>query len=83
MGRSECRSHHLQIFCRCLVVATQEQWDVTFKFHVREYTNTVLGANALRNQNTQKPENMSVKQWINRLMNKNSYLPLLQQNTQL
>jgi hypothetical protein len=57
--------------------------DITFQFHVREFTNAILGTNALRNQkeylkNTKKPFNMSVKRCINRLLNINSYLPLMQ-----
>jgi len=41
-----------------------------------------LGVNALDNQieylkETKKPEKMSVKQWINRIKNINSYLPLM------
>ena len=59
--------------------------EITFQYHVRELTTAILGNDALRNQkdylkNTPKPDNMSVKQWINRLLNINSYLPLMQQN---
>jgi hypothetical protein len=28
----------------------------------------------------QNPDNMSVKQWINRILNINSYLPFMQRN---
>jgi hypothetical protein len=44
-----------------------------------------LGEDALRNEkdylkSTPKPEKMSVKQWVNRIKNINSYLPLMQEN---
>jgi len=59
--------------------------EMTFWDHLRELTSAVLGEDALRNQkeylkNTPKPENMSVKQWINRIKNINSYLPLMQED---
>ncbi len=45
----------------------------------------VLGEDGLRNQkeylkNTPKPEKMSMKQWVNRIKNINSYLPLMQED---
>ncbi len=63
----------------------EERDNVTFQYHVRELTSAILGDDALRNQKdylktTPKPERMSVKQWINRLKNINSYLPLMQRN---
>jgi len=59
--------------------------EMTFWDHLRELTSAVLGEDALRNQkeylkNTPKPENMSVKQWVNRIKNINSYLPLMQED---
>jgi hypothetical protein len=66
--------------------AEEDQRDeLTFQTQLAELTSTVLGNDALRNQkdylkNTPKPENMSVKQWLNRLKNINSYLPLMEQD---
>jgi hypothetical protein len=59
--------------------------ELTFDDHLKELTSAILGDNALRNQKdylktTPKPEKMSVKQWINRIKNINSYLPLMQPN---
>jgi hypothetical protein len=53
--------------------------------HLQELTSAILGEDALRNQkdylkNTPKPDKMSVKQWINRIKNINSYLLLMQLN---
>jgi hypothetical protein len=50
-----------------------------------ELIDAVLGESALRNQKeylkkTPKPEKMTVKQWINRIENINSYLPLMKPN---
>jgi len=58
--------------------AEENRDELTFQEQLVELTSTVLGSDAFRNQkeylkNTPKPENMSVKQWLNRLMNKNSY----------
>jgi hypothetical protein len=58
---------------------------LTFDNHLKELTSAFRGDNALRNQkdylkNTPKPDMMSVKQWINRIKNINSYLPLMQPN---
>jgi hypothetical protein len=67
---------------------TEENRDeLTFQEKLVELTSTVLGSNAFQNQkeylkNTPKPENMSVKQWLNRLKNINSYLPLMEQDGQ-
>jgi hypothetical protein len=62
-----------------------ERDELTFNNHLKELTSTILGEDALRNQkdylkSTPKPEKMSVKQWINRIKNINSYLPLMQEN---
>lgn len=59
--------------------------ELTFDDHLQELTGAILGDDALRNQkdylkNTPKPDKMSVKQWINRIKNINSYLPLMQPN---
>jgi hypothetical protein len=61
----------------------QDGNEETFTEHVQELTSAILGEDALRNQkdylkNTPKPEKMSVKQWVNRMKNINSYLPLMQ-----
>jgi hypothetical protein len=45
----------------------------------------IVGNDAFQNQkdylkNMPKPEKMSVKQWVNRLKNINSYVPLMQRN---
>jgi hypothetical protein len=50
-------------------------------------TIAVVGVDAFDNQKeymkeTEKPEKMSVKQWINRIKNINSYLPLMDQDAQ-
>jgi hypothetical protein len=63
----------------------EERDELTFENHVRELTRAILGEDALRNQkdylkSTPKPEKMSVKQWVNRIKNINSYLPLMQEN---
>jgi hypothetical protein len=52
---------------------------------LKELIDAVLGESALRNQKeylkkTPKPEKMTVKQWINRIKNINSYLPLMKPN---
>ena len=65
--------------------ADEERDELTFQTHVRELTSAILGNDALCNQkdylkSTPKPETMTVKQWINRLKNMNSYLPLMQQD---
>jgi len=65
--------------------ADEERDELTFQTHVRELTSAILGNDALCNQkdylkSTPKPETMTVKQWINRLKNINSYLPLMQQD---
>jgi len=67
--------------------AEEERDELTFQTQLSELTTTVLGNDALHNQkeylkSTPKPENMSVKQWINRLKNINSYLPLMEQDGQ-
>ncbi len=59
--------------------------EITLQFHIHEFTTAILGNDAHRNQkdylkSTPKPDNMSVKQWIKRLLNINSYLPLMQRN---
>lgn len=53
-----------------------------FQMHATELTRAILGEDALLNQKdylktTLKPEKISVKQWINRIKNINSYLPLM------
>jgi hypothetical protein len=58
---------------------------LTFDNHLKELTSAILGDDALRNQkdylkNTPEPDKMTVKQWINRIKNINSYLPLMQPN---
>jgi hypothetical protein len=63
----------------------EERDELTFENHLEELTSTILGEDALRNQkdylkSTPKPEKMSVKQWVNRIKNINSYLPLMQEN---
>jgi hypothetical protein len=63
----------------------QDGNEETFAEHVQELTSAILGEDALRNQkdylkSTPKPEKMSVKQWVNRIKNINSYLPLMQVN---
>jgi hypothetical protein len=67
--------------------AEENRDELTFQEQLVELTSMVLGSNAFRNQkeylkNTPKPENMSVKQWLNRLKNINSYLPLMEQDRQ-
>jgi hypothetical protein len=59
--------------------------ELSFDDHLQELTSAILGEDALRNQKdylktTPKPDKMSVKQWINRIKNINSYLPLMQPN---
>ena len=62
----------------------EERDELTFSSHMAKLTRAVLGVDAFDNQieylkETPKPENMSVKQWINRIRNINSYLPLMDQ----
>jgi hypothetical protein len=66
-----------------IVNEDQERDELTFAGHQQELIRTVLGTSALHNQKnylkeTPKPEKMTVKQWINRIKNINSYLPLMQ-----
>ena len=53
---------------------------------IKCFTTASLGTHALRKRkkylkNTQKPDNTSVKQWINMVMTVDSWLPLIPQNT--
>ena len=57
--------------------------ELTFEEHLKELISAILGEDALSNQKeylktTPKPEKFTVKQWINRLKNINSYLPIMQ-----
>jgi len=98
-ARNQNAAHTVyKIFCQCLAGAARDRWDlinvidedevrddITFQFHIHEFTTAILGNDAFRNQkdylkSTPKRNNMSVKQWINRLLNINSYLPLMQRN---
>jgi hypothetical protein len=59
--------------------------ELSFDNHLKELTSAILGDDALRNQkdylkNTPKPDKISVKGWIRRIKNINSYLPLMQPN---
>jgi hypothetical protein len=52
---------------------------------MHKFVAAILCPNAQRNQNdylknTAKPENMAVKQWTNRVLNINSYIPLMLKN---
>jgi hypothetical protein len=63
----------------------EERDELTFEEHLNKLTNAILGQDALRYQkdylkSTPKLEKMSAKQWINRIKNINSYLPLMQEN---
>jgi hypothetical protein len=65
--------------------ADEERDELTFQTNVTELTSAILSDDALRNQkdylkSTPKLEKVTVKQWINRLKNINSYLPLMQQD---
>jgi len=65
----------------------QARDELTFEEHLKELISPVLGEGALCNQKeylkkTPKLEKMTVKQWINRIKNINSYLPLMKPNTQ-
>jgi hypothetical protein len=65
--------------------AEEKRDELTFQSQLVELTSTVLGSDAFQNQkeylkDTPKPENMSVKQCLNRLKNINSYLPLMEQD---
>jgi hypothetical protein len=65
----------------------EERDELSFETHVQELTSAVLGDDAYMNQKdylktTPKPEQMTVKQWINRLKNINAYLPLMQVDAQ-
>jgi len=100
LERSESDTTHTvyKNFHRCLAGAARDHWDliniidedevrddITFQFHIHEFTTAILGSDAFRNQkdwwkSTPKPDNISVKQWINRLLDINSYLPLMQRN---
>lgn len=59
--------------------------DVTFWDHLSALTKAIIGEDALHEQkdylkNTSKQEKMSVKQWVNRLKNITSYLPMMEQD---
>jgi hypothetical protein len=61
--------------------------ELTFEEHLKELISMVLGEGAFCNQKEYvkkmpKPEKMTVKQWVNRIENINSYLPLMKPNTQ-
>jgi hypothetical protein len=63
----------------------QDRNELTFDEHLKELISVILGEDALSNQKeylktTPKPEKFTVKQWINRIKNINSYLPLMQDN---
>jgi hypothetical protein len=62
--------------------AVEDRTELNFGVSLDKLTRAVLGVDALDNQieylkETKKPEKMSVKQWINRIKNINSYLPLM------
>jgi hypothetical protein len=62
----------------------EERDELTFSSHMAKLTRAVLGVDAFDSQKdylkeTPKPENMTVKQWINQIRNINSYLPLMDQ----
>jgi hypothetical protein len=62
----------------------EERDELTFSSHMAKLTRAVLGVDAFDNKKdylkeTPKPEKMSVKQWINRIKNITSYLPLMDQ----
>jgi hypothetical protein len=63
----------------------EERDELTFTESLGKLTKAVLGVDAFDNQKeymkeTQKPGKMSVKQWINRIKNINSYLSLMDQD---
>jgi len=65
----------------------EERDELTFIESMGKLTKAVLGVDAFDNKKeymkeTQKPEKMSVKQWINQIKNINSYLPLMDQDAQ-
>jgi hypothetical protein len=70
------------------ITASEENEDrdeLSFNESMGKLTNAVLGVDAFDNQKeymkkTQKPEKISVKIWINRIKNINSYLPLMDQD---
>jgi hypothetical protein len=68
-----------------VVEEDQARDELTFQEHLKELIDAVLGEGALHNQKeylkkTPKPEKITVKQWINRIKNINSYLPLMKPN---
>ncbi len=68
------------------ITEDEERDELTFSSHMAKLTRAVLGVDAFDNQKeylkeTPKPEKMSVKQWINRIRNINSYLPLMDQES--
>jgi hypothetical protein len=61
----------------------EDKDELIFGGHLVEFTSEVLGNGAVRNQKkylttTPKPEKMSVKQWISRIKNINSYIPFME-----
>jgi hypothetical protein len=65
------------------IAEDEERDELTFNEHIEQLTSAVLGAEAFENQkdylkSTRKPDKMSVKDWINRIKNINSYLPLME-----
>lgn len=66
-------------------VVEEERDELAIDTHLREFTLEVIGENAYQNQKeifkkTNKPDNLSVKQWINCIKNINSYLLLIREN---
>jgi hypothetical protein len=60
----------------------EERDELVYGEHLIEFTKEVSGNGAVRNQKkylttTSKPEKMSVKQWISRIKNINSYIPFM------
>jgi len=66
------------------IAEDEERDELIFRNHMAKLTRAVLAVDALDNQkeylkDTPKPEKMSIKQWIKRIKNINSYLPLMEQ----
>ena len=69
------------------IAEDEERDELIFRNHMAKLTRAVLAVDALDNQkeylkDTPKPEKISVKQWIKRIKNTNSNLPLMEQEAQ-
>lgn len=70
-------------FRHCLAWSARDLWDQIIEDGQEDRDELVFGSGAVHNQkkylaSTPKPEKMSVKQWISRIKNINSYIPFME-----